>query len=170
MPVGGLRQQFSLEENIEMSLFGAEFLANINRYLHVEGDPPVDIQFHPYGYLSLSTQENAEILKNNSDLQNSFGAKNVLLNKNQLKSKFPWLNVNDIELGCLGLEKEGWFDPWSLLFAFKRKAISMGVEYITAEAKGFNFQLNKEMLFAGEEPGKYEEIEYLVVSNFFTSN
>jgi FAD-dependent oxidoreductase domain-containing protein 1 len=28
MSVGGVRQQFSLPENIQMSLFGAEFLRN----------------------------------------------------------------------------------------------------------------------------------------------
>jgi len=26
-----------------------------------------------------------------------------------------------------GLENEGWFDPWSLLNAFRRKAMSLGV-------------------------------------------
>jgi len=45
-----------------------------------------------------------------------------------------------------GTGNEGWFDPWSLLNAFKRKAVSMGVEYITGEAVDFatdhNDQIN----------------------------
>lgn len=162
LSLGGLRQQFSCEENIKMSLFGADFLTNINEYLHVEGEPLVDAQFHQHGYLSLCGRESAHILKKNSELQNSLGARNVLLSQDQLKAKFPWLNVTDVELGCHGLEKEGWFDPWSLLLAFKRKALAMGVVYVRAEAKSFKFQLSKEMVLAGGD--KNEEIKSLVVS------
>lgn len=36
------------------------------------------------------------------------GAKNKLLTRKQLKENFPWLNTDDIELGCLGMENEGW--------------------------------------------------------------
>ncbi|XP_072342890.1 FAD-dependent oxidoreductase domain-containing protein 1 isoform X1 [Scyliorhinus torazame] len=36
-----------------------------------------------------------------------------------------------------GLENEGWFDPWLLLNAFRRKAISMGVYPCHGEVVGF---------------------------------
>ena len=142
LSAGGLRQQFSLEENIEMSLFGAEFIRNINDYLGIDGQPPIDPYFHPYGYLMLGTEKGAEQLIQNSRLQNFLGAKNVLLTPSKLELMFPWLNVNDISLGCLGLEKEGWFDPWSLLCAFKKKALVLGAEYVYAEAKGFTYKKN----------------------------
>lgn len=32
-----------------------------------------------------------------------------------------------------GYRNEGWFDPWILLSGFKKKAISLGVEYIHGE-------------------------------------
>lgn len=35
-----------------------------------------------------------------------------------------------------GLENEGWFDPWMLLNAFRRKAISMGVYQCFGEVTG----------------------------------
>ena len=148
-----------------MSLFGAEFVRNANDYLGIPGEPKVDLQFQQNGYLFLSTEETAAVLKHNSDLQNSKGAKNVLLSPNQLKSKFPWLTTEDIKVGCLGLKNEGWFDPWSLLCALKRKAISLGVEYVTAEAKGFNFKKNPDIMYAGCKP--YEGIEHLVVSTLY---
>ncbi|XP_014233268.1 FAD-dependent oxidoreductase domain-containing protein 1 [Trichogramma pretiosum] len=164
LSVGGLRQQFSLEENIEMSLFGAEFLRNINDYLGVEGEPPIDVQFQPYGYLSLaSTPESAEVLMKNSELQNEIGAKNTILTAGQLSNKFPWLNTKDIEMGCLGLEKEGWFDPWTLLNAFKRKAVSLGVDYVKGEAVGFNFKKDSGVMVSGVAPGQFESLNYLVV-------
>ncbi|XP_015604103.1 FAD-dependent oxidoreductase domain-containing protein 1 [Cephus cinctus] len=139
LSVGGLRQQFSLEENIQMSLFGSEFLRNINDYLGVEGFADVDVQFQPHGYLFLASEAGAETLQTNSKLQNSLGARNVILSPQMLRDKFPWINTEGIALGCLGLEKEGWFDPWSLLFGFKRKALSLGVDYIDGEAVDFIF-------------------------------
>ncbi|XP_046838305.1 FAD-dependent oxidoreductase domain-containing protein 1 [Vespa crabro] len=140
LSVGGLRQQFSLEENIEMSLFGAEFIRNINNYLGIEGEPPVDIQFHPYGYLMLASELSGETLIENSKIQNILGANNIILSPKKLKERFPWLNTDGISVGCFGLEKEGWFDPWLFLCAFKKKAISLGVEYINAKAIGFEFE------------------------------
>lgn len=65
LSVGGLRQQFSLVENIQMSLYGADFIRNIKEHL---GDD-VDVNFTPYGYLMLATEKSAETLKRNSRLQ-----------------------------------------------------------------------------------------------------
>lgn len=58
--------------------------------------------------------------------------------------------------GCYGLEKEGWFDPWSLLMGFKHKAESLGVEYIDGEAVDFEFELNDSICVQGVAPGEYE--------------
>ncbi|XP_011867188.1 PREDICTED: FAD-dependent oxidoreductase domain-containing protein 1-like isoform X2 [Vollenhovia emeryi] len=140
LSVGGLRQQFSLEENIHMSLYGAEFLRNINEHLSVPGDQPIDVNFHPYGYLVLATEAGAETLVQSSKLQNSLGAKNIVLTAEKLKSMFPWINTDGIAAGCLGLEKEGWFDPWSLLCAFKKKATHLGAQYVNAEVKAFQYR------------------------------
>ena len=57
-----------------------------------------------------------------------------LMSPDQLKVKFPWLNLEGIALGSFGESNEGYFDPWSLLQAMKAKARSLGVEYITASA------------------------------------
>lgn len=40
----------------------------------------------------------------------------------------------------LGYRNEGWFDPWTLLNAFKKKALSMGVHYIQGEVVGADVQ------------------------------
>lgn len=37
---------------------------------------------------------------------------------------------------CPGLEDEGWFDPWTLLNAFRRKATSLGVQSCSGEVRG----------------------------------
>ncbi|KAK0179314.1 hypothetical protein PV327_005078 [Microctonus hyperodae] len=139
LSAGGFRQQYSMEENIEMSLFTADFLRNINDYLGIEGQPPIDINYHPFGCLQLATEAGAEQLQFNSKLQNSKGAANQIFTAAQLKLKFPWLNTDNIALGCLGLCNEGWFNSDILVDAMKRKAFALGVEYSTGDVKGFVF-------------------------------
>lgn len=172
LSVGGLRQQFSLPENIQMSMFAAEFFRNINKHLGVnlpagqngtQVNEDIDLHFTPYGYLFLASEKGAEQLMENVKLQAELGAKNELLTKKKLKEKFPWLNVDGIDMGCHGLEGEGWFDPWSLLQAFKKKAYSMGVNYLNAEAVGFEFQEFPEILAEGIDPGSYEALEKVVI-------
>lgn len=83
LSVGGLRQQFSVPENIQMSLFGAEFLRNIKQYLGKESD----VYFTPHGYLLLASERGAEQLQKNYEIQKKFGARNVLLGKEKLRQK-----------------------------------------------------------------------------------
>jgi len=130
-----------------MSVYAAEFIRNINEHLSIPGGPPIDLGFHPYGYLILASEPNAETLIQNSKLQNSLGAKNIILTADKLKRTFPWLNTDGVAAGCLGLEKEGWFDPWALLCALKNKAIYLGAKYVNAEVKAFQYR---------DYPGAYD--------------
>lgn len=99
LSVGGLRQQFSLEENIQMSLFGADFIRNVKEYLGED----VELNFTPHGYLLLASEQGADQLIKNSALQNTLGAKNELLTAEKLKSRFPWLNTKDISIGKINI-------------------------------------------------------------------
>ncbi|XP_055634547.1 FAD-dependent oxidoreductase domain-containing protein 1 [Toxorhynchites rutilus septentrionalis] len=155
LSVGGLRQQFSIVENIQLSLYGAEFMRNIKQHLGEE----VDINFTPYGYLMLASEQGAEQLQENSKLQNLLGAKNEILTAKRLKERFPWMNTDGIELGCHGLEKEGWFDPWALLSGFRKQAISFGAHYVDAEVVGFEFRQQSDILVEGLSPGEYEGLD-----------
>ena len=42
-----------------------------------------------------------------------------------------------------GVKNEGWFDPWMLLNAFKKKVKSMGVEFLEADVTGVNVAENR---------------------------
>jgi FAD-dependent oxidoreductase domain-containing protein 1 len=141
LSVGGIRQQFSVPENIQMSLFGASFIKNIKSKF----GPEADISFMPNGYLILASENGAQQLSNNFKLQQQLGATNRLFTKQQLKKRFAWLNVDDIELGCCGGENEGWFDPWGLLSLLRSGASSKGAEFIQGEAVDFVFGANGEL-------------------------
>lgn len=143
-----------------MSLFGAEFIRTLPRRF----GPNADVYFTPHGYLVLANEEHAFELNENSKLQRNLGAINEVLSKEQLKKRFPWLNVSDIELGCLGLEKEGWFDPWSLLTLLKNGAQENGVRYVEGEVVDFTFQEKMDMHVEGVDYGTYEGLDEVVVS------
>lgn len=142
-----------------MSLYAAEFMKDIKEHL----DDDVELNFTPHGYLMMASEAGAETLQRNSELQNQLGAKNELLTAKQLNIKFPWLNTDGIALGCHGLEKEGWFDPWALLMGFKRTAIRLGAHFVQGEAIGFNFDHNRNIEVAGVESGTYEALDSLTV-------
>lgn len=97
LSAGGIRQQFSLRENIQMSRFSASFLRDINvsglygcylggiwgnpapltvvpsvslqEHLGVPNEPPIDIQFQPSGYLFLASPQQAAALEATVQLQ-----------------------------------------------------------------------------------------------------
>ncbi|NXC86093.1 FXRD1 protein, partial [Cercotrichas coryphoeus] len=160
LSAGGIRQQFSLRENIQMSRFSASFLRDINvcavvwagviwaiqphslwspvssqEYLGVPNEPPINIQFQPSGYLFLASPQNAAALEATVQFQRDEGAQVTLLSPTQLKEKFPWINTEGVAVASYGLEDEGWFDPWTLLNAFRRKATSLGVQSCSGEVR-----------------------------------
>jgi len=129
LSLGSIRQQFSTPENVQMSLFGAQFLATIGDYLAVEGEVP-DVSYHSGGYLFLATADGLPVLERNHRIQKPLGAENVILTAAELAERFPWTNTTDLAAGSLGLRHEGWLDPYSLLQAFRRKATALGVTYV----------------------------------------
>ncbi|XP_035998654.1 FAD-dependent oxidoreductase domain-containing protein 1 [Fundulus heteroclitus] len=139
LSVGGIRQQFSLPENIYLSLASADFMRNINEHLSVMNEDPVDLQFNHSGYLFLASEEVAHIMEENYNTQRLAGAKVSLLSPQRVKENFPWINTEGVALASYGLENEGWFDPWSLLNAFRRKAISLGAIQCFGEVTDFKY-------------------------------
>jgi len=136
LSASSIRQQFSQPVNIAVSQFGIGFLRNIHQHLAVDGDVP-EIGLTERGYLYLATEAGAATLRENHATQRAMGVEVALLEPAQLRQRFPWLNVDDLALGSLGLKGEGWFDGYGLLMAFKQKARSLGVQYVKAEATGF---------------------------------
>lgn len=80
-----------------MSLYAAEFLRHSKHQLGEH----VNVNYVPSGHLTLATDAQADTLYKNSILQNRLGAKNIVLTARKLKERFPWMNVNGIEIGEL---------------------------------------------------------------------
>eukprot|EP00924_Labyrinthula_sp_SR-Ha-C_P001069 maker-scaffold_7-snap-gene-12.38-mRNA-1 protein AED:0.02 eAED:0.02 QI:59/1/1/1/0/0/3/109/440 len=142
LSVGGFRQQFSVKENIEMSLYSNHFLLNLADELGLPKEE-TDVQYFQEGYLILSTtKEGSDILTENTSLQRSYGCEVVLESNAELSKRFPWMSFDDILLGAVGLKNEGWLDPYSLLQLFRKAGKKLGVEYISTEITGFSTEQN----------------------------
>lgn len=135
LSVGGIRQQFSTPENIEMSLFAADFIKRIDEHLGVN-DQDVAVSFVEAGYLFLATDAGWSALQSNHEQQRGLGANVSVLSPEQLAARFPWLRVEDLAGGTLGLSGEGWIDPHALLHGFRRKAQQLGARYVHDEVIG----------------------------------
>lgn len=129
-----IRTQFSNPINVRISQYGSEVIRNFGEMMQVGDDRP-DLGFHSGGYLFLAnTLEQVQVLKENHEAQVSCGADVVLWNRDELANAFPHLNVADIELASYGRSGEGWFNNTGLMYGFKNKARSLGVDYVTDEA------------------------------------
>jgi len=128
LSAGSIRQQFSSAVNIDISLYGVEFLRRVEEHLSLDGEP-VDIGLREGGYLYLAAPENAALLAELNALQIARGADIALLDRDALGARFPWLAAGDIAAGSWGRSGEGWFDGYGLTQAFRRKARALGVVY-----------------------------------------
>ncbi len=133
LSAASIRQQFSDPTNIQISLYGIEFLREIGSRLAVGDERPV-VDLHEGGYLFIATEAGRSVLEENHALQTALGANILFLEPNELKQRFPWLNVDDLSAGCFGASGEGWFDGYALMQAFRRRARSHGVRYLGAKA------------------------------------
>lgn len=129
-----IRHQFSTAENIQMSLFGTQFLRQFRTLMEVDGDCP-DPVFREGGYLFLATQDGVGVLQDNHALQTRLGADIALLQADELQQRFPWLNVGDLAGGALGLSGEGWLDAYAMMQGMRGKAMAQGAVYIRARAE-----------------------------------
>lgn len=141
LSASSIRQQFSQPVNIALSRWSLAFLRRVGDELAVGDDRPAIGLVEP-GYLILATGAGACVLRDNHAAQRDSGAAIELLDANALRARFPWLRVDDLALGALGLSDagsgEGWFDGPALMQAFRRKAIACGARFVAAEARAFD--------------------------------
>jgi len=133
---GGIRRLFSLPQNIQMASFGLEFYRSFAQQMAVDGEV-ADISFKRQGYLFLSDDGGAAQMEMNFELQTSMGVQAEALTTDELTRRFPSIAVNDIAFAVLS-DHDGWIDPHAALMGFRRKAISLGVDYIEGEAIDFS--------------------------------
>jgi FAD-dependent oxidoreductase domain-containing protein 1 len=126
---GGIRQLFTVPENIRMAQYGHEIYGQFETLMAVDGEP-APINFHREGYLWLgSGKADVDSLTANWRVQTAHDARVELLDRKGVKHRFPSMRVDDIDIAAFSPD-DGYMDPYSVLMGFRRKAVSLGVKYL----------------------------------------
>jgi sarcosine oxidase subunit beta len=119
---GGIRQQFSTEANIKLSMESVHFF---ERFEEEIGHPA---DFRQNGYLILATtDEELETFRQNVALQRSLGVKTELVSPQEARKIVPRLNIKDV-LGATYCPTDGYADPYSVVQGFASAAKRLGVK------------------------------------------
>ena len=119
---GGIRQQFSTEINIRLSIESVRF------FEHFEEETGHPADFHQHGYLILATiEEELEAFYQSEALQRKLGLEIYLLSPQEAKEIVPQLNTEGI-LGATYCPKDGYADPYSVVQGFASAAKRLGVK------------------------------------------
>ncbi len=128
---GNIRIQFNIKENIEMSLYGLQVLANFGQEMATEEYVP-DIAFRQQGNLFIIDEASQETAKQGLELQKSLGCQIEWLEPEQVKTIYPPYNLLDCVGATFG-STDGSMSPLDVLLGYRRKAIALGATVIEAE-------------------------------------
>jgi len=141
LSAGGVREQFSLSENIMISQYGLTVFENFDEIMAVDGEP-AHAEFKQHGYLFLGGEENWPSIRKNYETQKGLGAQVSLLSIEELKELIPHLATDDLAGGSFG-SRDGYLDPYGVLQGFIRKGKQLGVEYLYEEVTSIEAQDGK---------------------------
>jgi sarcosine oxidase subunit beta len=121
LSAGGIRQQFSHPANIRLS---QEAVRVFERFEELFG---VDVEFRQAGYLFLAQSEEVwqEFLAN-VEVQRQLGVPVQVLPPDELKYRWPYLNVEDLSGGTFCPE-DGYADPYMAAMGYANSARRLGV-------------------------------------------
>jgi glycine/D-amino acid oxidase-like deaminating enzyme len=131
LSLGGVRIQFSLKENILISLYAQECFSRFEEEMAIKGEKPF-INFRREGYLFLIDPSGRAPAERSLDLQKRLGCAVEWWPPERIKREIPLLSVDGFVGGTFG-PRDGYLDPYGLMMAFGRKAISLGAQYIFDE-------------------------------------
>lgn len=124
MATGGIRQQFSSEADVLLSLESVHFFREFE--LRV-GYP---FTFHQHGYLFLVGQEELMAAMDASvGMQNRLGVPTEVLSAEEIKHRYPMIETSDL-IGGAFCPTDGSGAPNDAAYAFSRRAQDLGVRII----------------------------------------
>lgn len=126
------RIQFTLKENVQISQYALEVFEQFGEAMEVDGKKP-EIFFKKEGNLILIDEKGEPAARKAFEMQKSLGCNVAWWSPEQVKAKYPiYENLNGIVGATFGPD-DGHFDAYALLMGYKKKAISLGVEYVENE-------------------------------------
>ena len=128
LSVGNARLQFSLQQNIEISLYTMEVLESFAEDMAVDG-VAADVSFKAEGNLFLVSEETRSAAREAWSLQRRLGCPVEWLSAQEIEARVPLLNAESVLGGTLGTA-DGHLDGYALLMAYRHKAIDRGAVFV----------------------------------------
>jgi len=128
---GNVRIQFHLEENIRISQFAFEVLETFGDDMAVAGFHPDPAPRHQ-GNLFLASESDEASARQGLERQLSLGCEVEWLDAEEVTRRHPPYAGNGYTGGTFA-QIDGSVDPNAVLHGYRRKAVSLGVEYLTGE-------------------------------------
>lgn len=128
---GNTRIQFNLKENIQISLYALEVLANFEQEFATNGQKP-GIDFRRQGNLFLVDEASRAEAEAGLALQQSLGCDVQWQTPDEIRQRYPLCEPG----GCVGATfgpQDGTMNPWAVLAAYKNKAMELGADYRRGE-------------------------------------
>lgn len=131
---GGVRRLFTTPENIELSNYSIPLFETFDDDMAVDGEK-ANIAFKQHGYLFIVPPSDIDNLKKNIEIQRNMGCNVVWMDPADLAAKWPSMFVDDLGAATYSPD-DGWVDPHAVLIGYKKKAISLGAQFIAGEVTG----------------------------------
>lgn len=131
LSMGNVRIQFSLKENILISLYAFQAYESFEEEMEIDGDRP-SISYKREGNLFLYDQATIEAGREAFELQKSLGCPIQWWSPDQAREAYP-LYKTDGFVGCAFGAMDGHIDGYSVVTGYKNKARSLGARYFNDE-------------------------------------
>lgn len=128
---GNVRIQFNLEENIRISQYGFEVLKTFAEDMSVGAFRPEPSPRHQ-GNLFLAGESDATEARRGMETQKALGCDVEWVTADEIAGRYPPYAGQGYVGGTFS-QIDGSVDPNAVLHGYRRKAISLGVEYLTTE-------------------------------------
>jgi sarcosine oxidase subunit beta len=123
---GGIRAQFTTEQNIQMSLLSMELLDKMDEEMRSQSG------YIKAGYLFVTAdRKNVEQLHKNIKFQQSLGVSVVLLTNDEIQSQYPYVRSDDLLGGSFG-SRDGFIDSGGLTNAYYSRALEKGARMLSS--------------------------------------
>jgi glycine/D-amino acid oxidase-like deaminating enzyme len=134
LSMSNARIQFSLKENIQISQYALRTLKNFETEMQVDGERP-KIYFHQEGNLFLVDAHGQREARRAFELQKQLGCRVEWWTPHEIQQRYPLYETEGLVGGTFGPD-DGHFDAYAALMGYKKKARSLGAEFITGEIAG----------------------------------
>lgn len=132
---GGVRQLFTLPENVQLSRYTLDVIADWTDFAATT-EPPPDLGWKQQGYLFVGKPEWTDVLRANLTTQRALGVVAEWLEPAEVADRYPALHVDDLGPAVLS-PNDGWLDPYAFLVGFERLAKALGATFLADRVTDF---------------------------------